>query len=341
MTTPRVAVLPGEGVGPEVMEAALHVLAGVLECDVREGGPIGRAAWQAHGAALTEPVAALCAETFAAGGAVLCGPGGQRFVYDLRARFDLYIKRTPVRPIAALADAGPLRPEAVRDVDLLVVRENAGGLYFGPSEESDGASRQSFRYRDDEVRRLLAEAVRQARARRGRLALAVKPGAMPAASAQWTRIFEEMGEGVQTEVLEVDNAAYQIVARARSFDVVAAPNLFGDILSDLAALLLGSRGLSYSGNFDGNFHGGGAAVFQTGHGCAHDLAGRDVANPLGQILSAAMMLRAAFDRPTDAARIERAVERTVADGFRTADIAGPDATVVGTREMGRRVAENL
>ncbi|MEZ0373939.1 MAG: isocitrate/isopropylmalate family dehydrogenase, partial [Candidatus Sericytochromatia bacterium] len=137
--------------------------------------------------------------------------------------------------------------------------------------------------------------------------------------------------------LEIDNASYQLIARAQDFDVVVAPNMFGDVLADCGALLLGSRGMSFSGNFGA----GGKAVYQTGHGAAYDLAGSDKANPLGQILSLAMMLRESYAWPEGAARIEAAVARTLEQGYRTPDIAAPGCQVVGARELARRVCQAI
>jgi len=332
--TPLVGVLPGEGVGPEVMAAAVAVLRSVVpDVEIRHGGRIGGEALRAHGTALTPEVVDWCTELFEQKGAVLCGPGGHRFVYDLRARFGLYCKLTPVAPVSALRDTGALRPERLTGVDLVVVRENSGGTYFGQSVRENGTARQSFVYHEHEVRRTLEIAVALTHRRSGRIALVVKPGAMPPASQMWSEQFEEMTAGLQARILEVDNAAYQVVAHPGEFDVIVAPNLFGDIISDCASLLLGSRGMSYSGNFAT----GGVGVYQTGHGCAHELAGRGVANPLGQIRSVAMMLRESFGLQAEADRIESAMEAVLRTGVRTADIAAPGSTVVGTEEMARQI----
>lgn len=345
-----VSVLPGEGIGPEVMAAAAEVLRVVehhapYRLDLHFGGLIGTAAEQAHGAALTPEVIDQCESTFARGGAVLCGPGGGRFVYDLRARFDLFCKLTPVRPFRALRDVGPLRAERVDGVDLVVVRENAGGMYFGESgcftsPAGETVARHAFSYREDEVRRIVEVAARLAEQRGRRLTLALKPGAMLGVSELWLEVFNAVATGrdLEAAMLEMDNLCYQIIAAPRCFDVVVSPNLFGDILSDTAAVLLGSRGMSYSGNFGPQ---PGVAVYQTGHGAAYDLAGRDTANPIGQIMSTAMMLRESFGLSRLAASIEDAVERTLARGVRTVDIATADSTVVGTREMGRWIAKEL
>jgi 3-isopropylmalate dehydrogenase len=232
-----------------------------------------------------------------------------------------------------------LRPEARDGVDLVIVRENVGGLYLGRYSLDSGApdgvvARHAFEYREREVRRLVDVGVRLARARSGRIALVVKPGGLPTVSLLFTEIFTELAAGLDARVLEVDNATFQLIAAAPEFDVVVAPNLFGDILSDGAGLLLGSRGLTFSGNFGP----GGRAAFQTGHGAAFDLVGRDLANPLGQILAAAMMLGEGLGHAAAARRIETAVETVLRAGLRTQDIAEPGMRIVGTREMAETVA---
>ena len=344
-----IGILAGEGVGPEVIAAALDVLAAAqdeagLKLDLRYAGPIGVEAEIKHGHSLTPEVIRFCETIFEDGGAVLCGPGGNRFVYNLRKQFDLYCKFTPIHPLAALRNAGPIRAEARDGVDIIVVRENAGGIYFGTGDRRSDSTRgeiahHEFSYSRTEVRRIVDVAARLAARRRRRLCMVLKPNGVPEVSALWSDVLCEIAphHAIETSVLEIDNAVYQIAASARQFDVVVAPNLFGDILSDTAALLLGSRGMSYSGNF-GPAH---RAVFQTGHGSAHDLAGKDRANPIGQIQSAAMMLSEAFGEHEAAAAIQRGIEIALATGARTPDIAGPDSRIVGTREMGRLIADSV
>jgi 3-isopropylmalate dehydrogenase len=342
-----IGALPGEGVGPEVVGAALEVLDALAEESavpfaVRRGGPIGIAARRETGAELPPEAASFCEGVFADDGAVLCGPGGGRFVYDLRAKFDLYCKLVPLRPLAALRDAGPLRERSVEGVDVVIVRENVGGAYFGEHGARRhgpqiGEAYHQFRYDAGQVERILRVAFELARRRRGRLAVVVKPSGVPSISELWMERAALLNEtyGVELELLEVDNACYQIVADAARFDVVAAPNLFGDVVSDTAALLLGSRGLSLSANFGA----AGRAVYQTGHGAAHDLAGSDRANPLGQIRSLALLLRESFGRVDLETAVERAVEDVLAAGWRTPDVMATGCTCVGTRELGRRVAD--
>ena len=339
-----IAVLPGEGIGPDVVAAALEVLEAVAEgCrgfDVATGGPIGRDAELATGRPLTEEVEAFCAGAFAAGGAVLAGAGGGRFVYELRRRFDLYCKISPLQPREPLHDAGRLKREAVAGADVLIVRENAGGEYLGRwSETRDARGRvghHAYEYGEDAVRRLLEAAARLAAGRTGRLAAVVKEAGLPAVSALWRDVAREVADrtGVALRVLDIDLVAYLLLQDPQSFDVVAGSNLFGDVLADVGAVLLGSRGVSFSGNYAE----GGAAVYQTNHGSALDLAGQDRANPIGQILALAMLLRESFGLRRESWWIEEGVDEVLRHGFRTFDVAVPGATVVGTKEMGGRIA---
>ncbi len=342
-----IGILRGEGIGPEVVDVTMGILDLVAKCtcenfDIRIGGKIGLPAQAESGRPLTPEVIDFCQSIFEERGALFCGPGGGRFVYDLRAHFDLYCKFTPIRPAPALRNVGVLKPEAVSNVDVIVVRENTGGLYFGDGAmagEAEKSARHTFGYTEAQVHRILEAAIRLAQMRRGKLSVILKPGGIPSISKLWMGKLDELAAraAIQPEVLEVDNAVYQLIANASRFDVVVAPNAFGDILSDGARLLLGSRGLSHSGNFGV----AGCAVYQTGHGAAHDLAGTNRANPIGQILSLAMMLRESFCLQEAAEAIETAIEETLRAGWRTADIVEAGSRVVGTKEMGVLIARQL
>jgi 3-isopropylmalate dehydrogenase len=343
-----IGVLAGEGIGPEVIRATLAMVRAIESCtdhrfEIRHGGLIGLDAVRETGRALTPEVVGFCRAVFAAQGALICGPGGGRFVYELRKRFDLYCKMTPLQPLPALRGTGVLKPEAVRDVDILVVRENTGGLYLGESgiEERAAGLRafHKFHYDETEVIRILRVAIAAAADRRGRLCVVTKPAGAPAISELWRRGAERLvaESDVELQILEVDTACYQLVAEASRFDVVAAPNMFGDVLADGASLLLGSRGMSYSGNFSDD----GVAVYQTGHGAAYDLAGRDQANPCGQIQSLAMMLRESFGLGRPAAQLLAAMNETLHHGWRTPDIMASGRHAVGTQELGERIAATL
>ncbi len=344
-----IGVLIGEGVGAEVVPAALQVLQALAtkssrRFEVRTGGLIGTLAQQAGGRSLSEEVARFCSEVFDGGGAILCGPGGGRFVYETRARFGLFCKLSPLRPLPALADAGIVRPERLAGVDVVAVRENSGGLYFGEwgRECRDGEAETAYHrisYRAGEVDRIIEVACRLAQARRGKVCVTVKPSGVPSISELWEDRAQEAARrlDVDLRMLEIDNAAYQLIANAGEFDVLASPNMFGDILADCGALLLGSRGMSFSGNFGD----GGRAIYQTGHGAAYDISGADVANPVGQIHALAMMLRESFDWEQGARLVEDAVASVFAEGFRTPDVAGPGSRVVGTRELTQRICRAI
>lgn len=345
-----VGVLAGEGIGPEIITAALGVLDALSAAtgrhfEIRMGGLIGTEAKRLYGNSLSEETAEFCKSVFADGGALFCGAGSAGFVYELRARFDLFCKFTPLKPLVALRDTGALRPERLDGIDIVAVRENAGGLYFGHGRrERDGEGRliasHHFSYRQDQVERILGVAGRLAALRRGRLCAVLKPEGVPAISALWQEGLENLLQTVSldlAEVMEIDNAVYQLVADPRRFDVIVSPNMFGDVLADCGALLLGSRGMSHSGNFSED----GKSVYQTGHGAARDIAGTDSANPIGQILALAMMLEESFCWPEGAAKVRGAVAATLAGGYRTADIAAPGSRVVGTRELGARICDAL
>jgi 3-isopropylmalate dehydrogenase len=276
-------------------------------------------------------------------GALFCGPGGDRFVYEIRRQFDLYCKFTPIEPLVELRDAGQVRPEVVASADIIAIREGMGGIYQGSWEEieveGDRVASHRFEYRESMVRRIVDVAINLASRRRGQIHVVLKPGGIPSISSMWRRIAQEMTSeaGIALAELEIDNAVFQLIANPGQFDVVLSPNMFGDVLADCAALLLASRGLSYSGNFNDRGNG----VYQTGHGAARDIAGKDVANPIGQILSLGMMLRESFCWPEADAALRQAVRETLRQGKCTGDIAMPGHEVVGTAEFGRLVRANL
>ncbi len=344
-----IGVLTGEGIGEEIVPIALSLLDvlashGAVKFAVLYGGMIGNPAIRLYGKSLTDEVVQFCERIFSESGAIFCGPGGGRFVYELRARFDLFCKFTPLRPLPALTDVGVLRPACLADVDIIAVRENTAGLYLGQwgLQEYANGDKEAFHhfvYGQREIERIIRVGAVLARQRRGLLTVTTKPGGVPSVSALWEDLARDIAEevGVSLRLLEIDNAVYQLIANARDFDVVVSPNMFGDVLADCGALLLGSRGLSYSGNFDP----GSRAVFQTGHGAAYDIAGTNQVNPVGQILSLAMMLRESFNLERESEAILSAVNRTLAQDFRTIDIATPTSHVVGARELGERIGESL
>jgi len=340
-----IGVLTGEGIGPEVIGCALYVLAAVTSATgrrftIEHGAPIGREAERGCGKVLPDEVIEFCRGIFARGGAVLNGPGGGRYVYDLRRVFDLFCKLSPLKASAALAGASRLKPEHVRGVDILMVRENASGIYQGKwTEARTSAGRVAehcFSYSEAEVRRILRPAAAIANSRRGHLTVVYKEAGVPSISELWRDCAVEIAAraGVRCSLLDIDHIAYRLIQHPHDFDVVAAPNLFGDVLSDLGGVLLGSRGLCFAGSFAGN----GDAVYSTNHGAAHDLAGSDKANPVAQILSLAMLLRESFHLENEARLVEEAVDGVCREGWRTADIAEAGSRAIGTREMGERIA---
>ncbi len=345
---PLIGVLEGTGIGPQVVDAALLVLQSVeqvldLKFEVRFGGLIGEAAIKEHGQWLPEDTATFCADIFQHRGAILNGPGGGRYVYDLRRRFDLFCKFVPVRPDPALAHAGKIAPQFLQNVDLLIIRDNTGGVYQGQwgdrATENGRMAEHSFCYGEREVQRLVEVAVRAAAHRRGNLHVILKDGGVPTISALWRDIGQAAAKrhGLEAQFMNVDLAAYELIQNPARFDVLVAPNLFGDIIADICGVLVSSRGVTFSGNFDPQGHG----VYQTNHGCAHDLAGADVANPGGQILSLAMLLRESFGLETAAARIETSLATVWRAGWRTADIAEPGCRILGTKAMAEKVAEHI
>jgi 3-isopropylmalate dehydrogenase len=345
-STPLIAALPGEGIGGEVVNAALEVLgsleeAGGTPVEIEMGGPIGHPAEATAGSAFPDQVARFCESTLERGGAILTGPGGGRYVYDLRRRLDLFLKLVPVSSSLGLADASPLRPDLIRDLDLLLVRENLGGIYQGRSDASadkDGnrVVRHEFEASEDRLARFLGAAGRLAARRRGHLTVVLKQGGTPALADLWRSAGSAAAtaSAVDVSFVDVDLMAYELIRRPHDFDVIAASNLAGDVLSDLTALLIGSRGLSFSGNFSPRGHG----AYQTNHGAAHDIAESDVANPVGQILSLAMLLRESLGLEREARAIEDGIRAVWAEGLRTADVAAPGERAIGTREMASRIA---
>lgn len=338
-----IGVLPGEGIGPEIIEGTLKVLE-VLEkstpysFEIKTGGKIGFSAFEEEGKFLTEGVATFCKAIFAERGALLAGPGGGRFVYELRKHFDLFCKFTPIRPFAEVSKCKPLTPEARKDVDMVIVRENTSGAYFGEWGIIDDKAFHRYEYTKKAIARILQVGVQLASMRRNKLWVVLKTGGLPSISQLWQETLNEVvtDNKIDIKSVEIDNAVFQLIANAPALDVVVAPNMFGDILSDCAALLLGSRGMSFSGNFSCN----GASVFQTAHGAAHDLARTDKANPIGQILSLAMLLRESFGLYECAEAIERAIASALRE-VRTEDVWIDGFRLVGTKEMAKIISGKL
>lgn len=345
---PVIGVIEGCGIGPQVIAAALRVLAAVEQVtaqrfELRRGGPVGETAEKQSGNPFPESTAEFFTEIFAQGGAVLCGPGGGRFVYNLRERFDLFCKFAPVRTSPQLMRSSQINAENFSRTDMLIVRDNVGGVYQGKwkihETDSGKSAEHTFSYTEPQVQRLAEVAASAAASRRGKMHVIIKDGGVPGISALWREISAAAArkQNIEAIFMNVDLAAYEFIRNPSQFDVVLTPNLFGDILVDITGALLGSRGVTFSGNFDG----AGNGVYQTNHGCAHDLAGADIANPAGQILSLAMLLRESFGLDRAATLIENALGQTWQQGWRTADLAEPGCRILGTCAMSEQIVRQI
>jgi len=345
---PLIGVLEGTGIGSEVIGSSLHVLSAIgqvtgIDFEVRRGALIGEDALTHFGCWLPDEVVDFCTDVFRQGGAILSGPGGGRYVYDLRRRFDLFAKFVPIQPLPELAGAARILPRYLEQVDILLIRDNIGGVYQGEgSQRITGRGKvaeHSFSYSEWEIQRIVEVAARAAADRRGGLHIIIKDGGIPGMSALWREVGTAAARkhGVEPAFMNVDLVAYELIQNAARFDVIVAPNLFGDILADIAGALVSSRGITFSGNFNPESHG----VFQTNHGSAHDLAGTGTANPAGQILSLAMLLRATFGLHQAAAIIEASLSDVWRHGFRTADLAEPGCQILGTDAITDRFVEQI
>jgi 3-isopropylmalate dehydrogenase len=338
----HIVTLPGDGIGPEIIEAATRVLDAVGSFTY-EPHLFGGAAIDVHGSALTDETVAACR---AADGVLLAAVGGPKWdstdaaaprpeqgLLGLRKALGLYANLRPVRPLPALYDASPLKRELIEGTDLLVVRELTGGIYFGEKVRRDGYASDLCEYTTAEIERIARTAFRAARSR----VTSIDKMNVLETGRLWrevvSRVHAEEFPNVELEHQLVDSAAMKLVAAPRHFDVVLADNMFGDILSDEAAMLTGSLGMLPSASLGE----GGPGLFEPVHGSAPDIAGRGIANPLAMILSAALLLRHGLSLEPEAAALESAVDRALAGGLRTADLGGnattADATEAVLREL--------
>lgn len=342
-TAKGVGVILGEGIGPAVIDATLEVLhaACALQGDNVEVilGPQLRAR-DKYGLVLDDEARGFYSDCAASATPVLHGPAGGRYVYELRKFADLFVKITPVVPLRVLQDASLLKPELIAGADMLIVRDNAAGAYqgeFGVDPAGLGAF-QHAHYSKEQVRRVLAVGFDFAAKRQGRLTVVTKPGGIPTISALWRDTALELEcDGVDLDFIEVDNACFQLGSNPKQFDVIATPNLFGDVVSDTGSIVLGSRGLSFSANFSST----GFGVYQTAHGAAHDLVGSNSANPVAQLLTLAWLLELSLNKPNLARTITNAIVNVLGQGVRTADIAAQHSAVVTTTEFTKRVIASL
>jgi 3-isopropylmalate dehydrogenase len=335
----HIVTLPGDGVGPEVLAAARQVLDAVADDLTYDEHAFGGASIDAHGAALTDATLAACREA----DAVLLGavggpkwdttdpdaPRPEQGLLGLRQGLGLYANLRPVRPLPALYDASPLRREIIESTDLVVVRELTGGIYFGEKTRDDGRATDLCVYTVEEIERIARTAFETARSR----VTSVDKANVLETSRLWRevvmRVHSQEFPNVELEHVLVDNAAMRLVAAPRHFDVILTENMFGDILSDEAAMLTGSIGMLPSASLGAD----GPGIFEPVHGSAPDIAGRGIANPLAMILSAALMLRHGLGREEEAARIESAVDRALDAGLRTRDLGGTATTAEATQAV--------
>jgi 3-isopropylmalate dehydrogenase len=351
----KILVLPGDGIGPEIVAEAVKVVATLrdtydLDIDLDEA-LVGGAAIDATGGPLPDATLALAREA----DAILLGAVGgpkwepldisvrpEKGLLGLRSELNLFANLRPAILYPQLVAASSLKADIVAGLDIMIVRELTGGIYFGQPRgvrELDGGERQGFNtlvYRESEIERIARVGFDIAR-KRGRRLCSVDKANVLESTELWREIVTRMGGETYSDVelshMYVDNAAMQLVKWPKQFDVMVTTNMFGDILSDCAAMLTGSIGMLPSASLDEQ----GKGMYEPIHGSAPDIAGKGTANPLATILSVAMMLRYSLDEPAMADRIERAVDKVLDDGLRTPDIMSEEMTEVGCEAMGDAV----
>jgi 3-isopropylmalate dehydrogenase len=338
----QIVTLPGDGIGPEILASSLEVLRAVGDFQL-ESHPFGGASIDLHGTALTDETLAACraadAVLLAAVGGPKwdttdpCAPRPEQGLLGLRKGLGLYANLRPVKPLPALYEASPLRRERIEGTDLLVVRELTGGIYFGEKTRTETYASDVCAYSTEEIERIARTAFGAARTK----VTSVDKANVLETSRLWrevvTRVHAREFPHIELEHLLVDNAAMQLVSAPRHFDTILTENMFGDILSDEAAMITGSIGMLPSASLGAE----GPGLFEPVHGSAPDITGRGIANPLAMFLSAAMMLRHGLGLESEATAVESAVERALSDGLRTPDLGGE----VGTAEATRLVLEQL
>jgi 3-isopropylmalate dehydrogenase len=354
-SSPRIVLLPGDGIGPEIVGAARRLLESLGEFEFSEE-LMGGCSIDAHGTALTDEVLAACRDA----DAVLLGavggpkwdttdpdaPRPEQGLLGLRKGMGLYANLRPVRPSPALIGASPLKQERIAGTDLLVVRELTGGIYFGASGRDGDSAHDTCEYSAAEIERIARVGFEAARRRaegsdRKARVTSVDKANVLETSRLWREVVGRVAPDypdVQLDHLLVDNAAMQLVSRPADFDVIVTENLFGDILSDESAMLTGSLGMLPSASLGAD---GEPGLFEPVHGSAPDIAGQGIANPLATFLSTAMMLRHGLERPDEAARIDAAVDAVLDRGLRTPDLAAEGETAVGTGEVTEAVLAEL
>ena len=354
----KLAVLAGDGIGPEIIDEAIKV----IDClrddygfDVElENGLVGGIAYDTTGSPLPAETLKLAAD---ADSILLGAVGGpkwepldysvrpERGLLGLRAELNLYANLRPALLYPELEDASTLKPEVVSGLDIMILRELTGGIYFGEPRgvrTLENGERQGYNtlvYSESEVRRIAHNAFKIA-AKRNRRVCSVDKANVLECTELWREVMIEVGKeypDIELTHMYVDNAAMQLVRNPKQFDVMVTGNMFGDILSDCAAMLTGSIGMLPSASLDAD----GKGMYEPIHGSAPDITGQGIANPLATILSVSMMLRYSFDEAELADRIEQSVDQALKSGLRTADIASPKTQTVSTTEMGNAVVAAL
>jgi 3-isopropylmalate dehydrogenase len=350
----KIAVLPGDGIGKEIISATLQVLARLgLKLDFEEA-PVGGAGYEASGHPLPPNTLALAKSA----DAILFGSVGdpkydnlesskrpEQAILGLRKELGLFANLRPAQVYEELAAASTLRPEVVAGLDILIVRELTGDIYFGQPKGirvHETGGREGFdtmRYTEAEIRRIARVAFEAARKRKRKVCSVDKANVLET-SRLWREVVAQEARNfgdIELSHMYVDNCAMQLVRNPKQFDVIVTGNMFGDILSDEASMLTGSIGMLPSASLDANNKG----LYEPIHGTAPDIAGKGIANPLATILSAALMLRYSLGQGMAADRLEAAVKKTLRDGYRTADIYTQGTRKVSTAEMASAVAERL
>jgi 3-isopropylmalate dehydrogenase len=350
----KIAVLPGDGIGPEIVAQAVKVLNALnLNIEMTEA-PIGGAGYEAAGDPLPDATLKLAKEA----DAVLLGAVGdwkydklerhlrpERGLLRIRKELNLFANLRPALLYPELASASTLKPEVVSGLDIMIVRELTGDIYFGQPrgistlENGEREGVNTMRYSESEIRRIGRIAFDIAMKRNKKVCSVDKANVLECTEL-WRQVMIELSKEypeVELSHMYVDNAAMQLIRAPKQFDVMVTGNIFGDILSDEASMLTGSIGMLPSASLDANNKG----MYEPSHGSAPDIAGKDVANPLATILSAAMMLRYTFNDEANAQRIENAVKKALAQGFRTADIWTEGTNKVGCAAMGDAVVAAL
>lgn len=355
----RVTLLPGDGIGPEIMDVAVEALRAVgriegLEFDFRTH-LVGGASLDEYGLPLTDETLEACRDSDAV---LLAAIGGykwdslpqdlkpERGLLKLRGGLEAFANLRPAVVLPQLVDSSTLKKEVVEGVDIMIVRELTGGIYFGNpkgfgvNEKGDRIGFNTMVYSEPEVDRIARVAFDIAGKRKGELCSVEKSNVLEV-SQLWKDVVTRVGKDYPDIALShmyVDNAAMQIIRNPRQFDTIVTGNIFGDILSDAASMLTGSLGMLPSASIGTGKYPG---VYEPVHGSAPDIAGQDKANPLAQILSAAMMLRYGLEEPSAADRLEKAVTATLDEGYRTADLMTEGMKLVGCRQMGEVVLSHL